>query len=120
MKNYLKQTDPTNIPTGSTKLIEEHFGNASLKYEQCSIARMEAPPGWKEPFQNPEFDEFTLVAKGQMLVKIDGQKEVVKAGQTILVKRGARVQYSNPFDRHSEYWSVCLPPFSLATVHREK
>ncbi len=119
MKNYYKQTDPTVIPTGNDKLIEEHFGNVSIKYEGCSIARMEAPPDWKEPAQKPEFDEFIIVLKGKMMVKADGEKIVVKAGHSILVKRGSKVRYSNPFDQHSEYWSICLPPFSLSTVHRE-
>jgi len=100
-------------------LIEEHFGNASMKYDGCSIARMEAPPDWKEPSQKPEFDEFLMVMKGKMMIKVDGEKLIVNAGQSILVKRGSKVRYSNPFDQHSEYWSICLPPFSLSTVHRK-
>lgn len=119
MKKYSKQTDPTIVPTGTDKLIEEHFGNVSMKYEGCSISRMDAPPSWKEPFQKPEFDEIILVVKGRILVKIDGEKETVSAGQSLLVRRGAKVRYSNPFDQHSEYWSICLPPFSLSTVNRE-
>jgi mannose-6-phosphate isomerase-like protein (cupin superfamily) len=78
------------------------------------------PPRWKEPPQTPEFDEFTLMVRGKKLVIIDGEKIEIKAGQSILVKKGARVQYSNPFDYPAVYWSVCLPPFSLDTVHREK
>ncbi len=119
MKNYYKQTKPTIVPTGNDKLIEEHFGNVSMKYEGCSISRMEAPPDWTEPAQKPEFDEFIMVTKGKMMVKVDGEKLVIMTGQSLLVKRGSKIRYSNPFDQHSEYWSVCLPPFSLSTVHRE-
>ncbi len=119
MKNYYKQSDPTIVPTGNDKLIEEHFGNISMRYEGCSIARMEAPPGWKEPFQKPEFDEFIMVMKGKMLVKVDGDKITVNSGESLLVKRGSKVRYSNPFNQQSDYWSICLPPFSLGTVNRE-
>ena len=80
---------------------------------------MEVPPRWQEPFQKPEFDEFTLMTKGKILIEIDNEKMVIKAGQSLLVKKGGRVRYSNPFDYPAEYWSVCLPPFSLDTVHRE-
>ena len=101
-------------------MIEEHFGNASMKHEGCSIARMEAPSGWRGHYQKPEFDEFLMVMKGKMQVKVDGEKIVVKAGHSILIKRESKVRYSNPFDQHSEYWSICVPPFSLKTVHRKK
>ena len=118
MKNYIMEDDPFIVPTVDMKLIEEHFGNASNKYDKCSIARMEVPPRWKEPAQTPEFDEFTLMVKGKKLVTIDGEKIEIKAGQSILVKKGAHVQYSNPYDYPAVYWSICLPPFSLDTVHR--
>jgi quercetin dioxygenase-like cupin family protein len=120
MKYYIKEDDPFIVPTDSLKLIEEHFGNASNKHDICSISRMEVPPRWKEPFQNPEFDEFTIMTKGKLCVEINGEPVEISAGQSILVKRGARVRYSNPHDYPSEYWSVCIPPFSLDTVHREK
>lgn len=120
MKNYIKEDDPFVVPTENMKLIEEHFGNASNKYDKCSIARMEVPPRWKETYQQPEFDEFTLMVKGRLMLELDGEKIELKAGQSILVKKGAYVRYSNPFDFPAKYWSVCLPPFSLDTVHREK
>ena len=120
MKNYIKEDDPFVVPTDDMKLIEEHFGNASNKYEKCSIARMEVPPRWNEPFQKPEFDEFSLMVKGKMLVEVDGENLEMSEGQTILVKRGARVRYSNPYDYPAVYWSICLPPFTLDTVNREK
>lgn len=120
MKKYIKEDNPFIVPTNDLKLIEEHFGNASNKYENCSIARMEVPPHWKEPFQNPEFDEFTLMIKGNILAIVDGERIELAAGESLLVKKNARVQYSNPYDLPAFYWSICLPPFSLASVHREK
>jgi len=54
MKTYHLQTKPFTVPTTDGKLIEEHFGNASIKQGNYSVAHMIAPPGWKEPFQKPE------------------------------------------------------------------
>ncbi|MEQ6120028.1 cupin domain-containing protein [Reichenbachiella sp. MALMAid0571] len=119
MKKYIKQTDPFIVPTGDDKLIEEHFGNASLKYEGCSICRCEAPPRWKEPYQNPEFDEIVIVSKGRLEIKIEKDREVIEKGQSILLKKGARIRFRNPFDQPCEYYSICMPPFSVKTANRE-
>ena len=117
---YLKQSNPFVVPTTDGKLIEEHFGNATTQSEKISIAHMVAPPGWREPFQNPEFDEYTLISRGKKLFEVDGEKIIVNAGESILVKKGSRVRYSNPFEEPCEYWSVCLPAFSFDKVHREE
>jgi len=116
--NYQLQKSPFVVPTTDGKLIEEHFGN-STGHSNVSIAHMVAPPGWSEPFQNPEFDEWTLIVRGQKQFEIDGDTVVVKAGESILVKKGARVRYSNPFETECEYWSVCLPAFLIESVNRE-
>lgn len=117
--SFFKQTNPFIVPVTDGKLIEEHFGKAATQTEGISIARMTAPPGWSEPFQTPEFDEYTLVSKGKKMLEIDGSRVIVQAGQSILVQKGSRVRYSNPFEEPCEYWSVCLPAFSVEKVHRE-
>lgn len=116
---YHKQDKPFVVPTTDGKLIEEHFGLAATGGSGISIAHMTAPPGWSEPFQNPAFDEYTLVSRGKKLFEVDGEKVEVSAGQSILVKKGSRVRYSNPFSEPCEYWSVCLPAFSMEGVNRE-
>ena len=118
--NYFKQDKPFVVPTNDGKLIEEHFGLATTKTAGLSIAHMVAPPGWSEPHQNPEFDEYTLVSRGKKMFEVDGEKIIVSAGESILIKKGSRVRYSNPFDEECDYWSVCLPAFSLDLVHREE
>jgi mannose-6-phosphate isomerase-like protein (cupin superfamily) len=115
---HIKQDQPFVVPTTDGKLIEEHFGHTTNE-PGISIAHMLAPAGWSEPFQNPEFDEYTLVSRGKKLFEVDGEKIEVHAGQSILIKKGSRVRYSNPFDEPCEYWSVCLPAFSISLVHRE-
>jgi putative monooxygenase len=116
--NYQLQKSPFVVPTTDGKLIEEHFGN-STGHANVSIAHMVAPAGWGEPFQNPQFDEWTMVSRGKKQFEVDGETIIVKAGESILVKKGARVRYSNPFEEECEYWSVCLPAFSIESVNRE-
>ena len=117
--NYFKQDSPFIVPTTDGKLIEEHFGLATTKDENISIAHMVAPAGWSEPHQNPLFDEYTLVSRGKKMFEVNGEDIIVQAGQSILVKKGSRVRYSNPFEEECEYWSVCLPAFSIGLVNRE-
>ena len=116
---HFVQTNPFRVPTTDDKIIMEHFGNATTNSEEISIAHMVAPAGWSEPFQNPEFDEYTLVSKGKKLFEVDGKEIIVQAGESILIKKGSRVRYSNPFQEPCEYWSVCLPAFSIDKVNRE-
>ena len=117
---FYKQDKPFRVPTTDGKLIEEHFGNATTDDENISIAHMVAPPGWSEPYQNPEFDEYTLVSRGKKMFEVDEQQIIVNAGESILIKKGSRVRYSNPFEEECEYWSVCLPAFSIEKVNREE
>ena len=116
---YQHQIQPFVVPTTDGKLIEEHFGLASMSSNNLSIAHMVAPPGWEEPFQTPTFDEYTLVSRGKKQIEVDGETIIVAAGQSILIKKGTRVRYSNPFQEECEYWSVCLPAFSMEGVNRE-
>ena len=117
---YQIQVNPFVVPTNDGKLIEEHVGLASTGDKQLSIAHMIAPPGWSEPFQTPDFDEYTLVSRGKKMFEVDGEEVILQSGQSILIKSGTRVRYSNPFDEQCEYWSVCLPAFSIQSVHREE
>lgn len=120
MKQYLIQSNPFIVPTDDGKLIEEHFGKASDGNETISIAHMVAPPHWSEPFQTPEFDEYTYIIKGKKQFIIDGDTIVLTASQSIKICRNTRVQYSNPFNEECEYISVCTPAFSPDKVHREE
>jgi mannose-6-phosphate isomerase-like protein (cupin superfamily) len=119
-KKYFLQTSPFRVPTTDGKLIEEHFGLASTHTSAFSVAHMVAPPKWGEPHQTPEFDEVTIVLRGRKQIEIDGETVILTAGQTLLIKAGARIQYSNPFDEECEYWSVCVPAFDINSVNREE
>lgn len=119
MKKYNIQKAPFIVPTTDGKLIEEHFGLASIVSE-LSIARMIAPAKWSEPFQTPKFDEYTYIIKGKKQFNIEGDLIVLEAGQSIKILKGTRVQYSNPFNEDCEYIAVCLPAFSMDLVNREE
>ncbi|WP_299158903.1 cupin domain-containing protein [uncultured Tenacibaculum sp.] len=118
-KKYTIQKKPFVVPTTDGKLIEEHFGNATDKNSKVSIAHMVAPSGWSEPFQIPEFEEYTYIIKGKKQFNIDGDIIVLKAGESIKIEKNVRVQYSNPFEESCEYLAVCLPAFSIDLVNRE-
>lgn len=118
-KKYTIQKKPFVVPTTDGKLIEEHYGNATDGNSSVSIAHMVAPPGWSEPFQTPEFEEYTYIIKGKKQFVIDDETIVLKAGESIKIEKNVRVQYANPFAEECEYLAVCLPAFSMDLVHRE-
>lgn len=117
IKKYKIQKSPFVVPTADGKLIEEHWGNSTLN-PNISIARMVAPPGWSEPHQTPEFDEFTIIISGKKQFEIDGENIILEKGQSILIEKGARIRYSNPFSEPCEYIAICLPAFSMDLVNR--
>lgn len=80
---------------------------------------MHSPSGWKEPGQRPEFEEITVVLKGMVRVEHDGGVIDVHAGQAVVTHPGEWVRYSSPGPDGAEYVAVCLPAFSIETVHRD-
>src|SRR5690606_25202606 len=119
MKGYTIQKSPFVVPTDDGKIIKEHFGLASKGNSKISIAHMKAPAGWSEPFQTPEFDEYTFIIKGKKQFIIEDETVVLEAGQSIKIERNTRVQYSNPFTEVCEYIAICTPAFSMDAVNRE-
>ena len=118
---YFKQEKPFIVPTTDGKIIKEHFGLASTNDKNFSFAHMIAPAGWSEPPQIPEFDELTFIIRGKKKVLVDDKETIIlKAGESCHIKKGSKVQYSNPFDSEVEYVSVCIPAFSIDLVHREE
>ena len=108
---------PTLIPVPGGKTIEEFVGRASSGDEAVSVAHMRAPAGWDEPFQQPQFDEFTIVLEGELLVDCDDSTIVVTAGQAIITRAGERIRYRT--DTGARYVAVCLPAFGIELAGRE-
>jgi len=99
------------------KVIEEFVGRVNTATAQVSIARMRSPRGWNEPRQRPEFDEYTIVLSGELVVETETETFRVAAGQAVMAEAGEWVRYSTP--EGAEYIAVCVPAFSPETVHRE-
>ncbi len=112
---------PTVIPAAGTppKIIEEFIGRVNSHTATLSIARMISPPGWQEPGQTPEFNEYTVVLRGELQVQTRNGACNVAAGQAVIVPAGEWVRYSTPGPEGAEYIAVCLPAFSPQTVHRD-
>jgi mannose-6-phosphate isomerase-like protein (cupin superfamily) len=101
------------------KLIDEYIGRMNSQDTAASVAHMRSPQGWIEPGQTPDFDEFTIVLKGMLRVKYrDGELDV-GPGQAVVAHAGQWVQYSTPDPGGAEYIAVCVPAFSMETVHRD-
>ena len=115
-------TKPTVVEAAGSKpkLIEEFVGRVNTGTDDVSIARMKSPDGWLEPGQKPDFDEYTLVLRGMLRVSTKTETVDVRAGQAVIVHAGEWVQYSTPEPDGAEYVAVCMPAFSMDTVHRDE
>ena len=112
---------PTSIQAAGNKpkLIDEYIGRVNSKTSGVSVAHMRSPQGWVEPGQTPEFVEFTIVLKGTLRVTHAHGSFDVRAGQAVIAHEGEWVQYSTPEEGGADYIAVCLPAFSMETVHRD-
>jgi mannose-6-phosphate isomerase-like protein (cupin superfamily) len=113
---------PSIIQAAGTKpkRIEEYAGRVNSKHSQVSVARMISPEGWLEPGQRPEFEEITVVLKGMLKVESKEGNLEVRAGQAVVAHPGEWVRYSTPEPGGAEYVAICLPAFSMETVHRDE
>ena len=114
--------NPTRIRAAGNKpkLIDEYIGRVNSKTTAASIAHMRSPGGWIEPGQTPEFEEFTIVLKGTLRVEHKDGVLDVHAGQAVVAHPGEWVRYSTPEADGAEYIAVCLPAFSMESVHRDE
>ncbi len=116
-----KIKSPTIIEAAGNKpkRIEEFIGRVNTKTRAVSIARMKSPPGWIEPGQTPEFDEYTIVLNGTLRVESKRETIDVKQGEAIIAHKGEWVRYSSPLPEGAEYIAVCISAFSPDKVHRD-
>ena len=115
---------PTRIPVPGGKVIDEYVGRVNSGSESVSVAYMQAPPGWSEPAQTPQFDEITLVLRGMVRADVPakggGTKTLdVRAGQALLTRAGEKVRYSTG-EEETEYVAICMPAFTPETANREE
>ena len=120
MPTHIKQPSVIEAAGNKPKRIEEFIGRVNSKTSACSVARMKSPSGWVEPGQTPEFDEYTVVLRGSLRVTTREGAIDVGAGEAVIAHKGEWVQYSTPGAEGAEYVAVCLPAFSMDSVHRDE
>lgn len=110
---------PRLIPAAGSppKTIAEYIGREVSGTSPISIAMMKSPAGWGEPGQIPEFDEYSLVLQGTLIISTRTESISVQSGQVAITPAGEWVRYSSP--EGAEYLAVCIPAFSPDLVHRE-
>jgi quercetin dioxygenase-like cupin family protein len=113
---------PTVVPAAGNppKRIEEFVGRVNTGHASVSVARMVSPRGWVEPGQRPDFEELTVVLRGMIRVEHEGGTLEVRAGQAVITAPGEWIRYSTPEEGGAEYVAICLPAFSMETVHRDE
>lgn len=110
-------TTPTRVPVPGGKQVLEYVGVPTTGTRAVSIAHMVSPPGWSEPGQRPEFDEWTVVLGGVLQVEYETGIIEVEAGEAVHAPAGEWVRYSTPDG--AEYVAVCAPAFTNESVHRD-
>ena len=117
-----KLESPTKVESIGTKpkIIHEYIGLVNSKTNDLSIAHMQSPCGWSEPGQRPDFNEYTVVLEGRLKVETEKDTIYVNKGQAIIAYAGEWVRYSTPYENGAKYLAVCVPAFTLETVHRDK
>ena len=119
MSVHIRKATQIKSVGNKPKIINEFIGLVNSGSSDVSIARMQSPSGWIEPAQTPDFDEYTLVLKGEVHARTNDGTFIVKPGEAFIAERGEKVQYSTPGPDGAEYVAVCLPAFSPDIVHRE-
>jgi quercetin dioxygenase-like cupin family protein len=119
MARHIERPTSIRAPGEPPKVIEEFVGRVNSGTSAVSIARMSSPAGWSEPGQTPEFDEYTVVLRGELQVETRDAVHTVHAGEAITVVAGEWVRYSSPHEGGAEYIAVCVPAFSPETVRRD-
>jgi mannose-6-phosphate isomerase-like protein (cupin superfamily) len=122
MKGPTLISQPARVEAAGNKpkLIDEYIGRVNSATQALSIAHMRSPGGWQEPGQTPAFDEFTVVLKGTLRVEHRAGHLDVRAGQAVISHQGEWVRSSTPEADGAESIAVCLPAFSMETVHRDE
>jgi mannose-6-phosphate isomerase-like protein (cupin superfamily) len=120
MTQFINSPSVVKAAGNKEKIIREFFGNVNSKTSEVSIAQMISPEGWEEPGQQPDFNEYTVVLKGKLMISTKTEEFILSEGQGIMTEKNEWVKYSTPFKGGAEYIAVCLPAFSMELVKRDQ
>jgi hypothetical protein len=119
MAQFIKAPSKVKAAGNKNKIISEIFGLVNSNTSEVSIAHMKSPEGWVEPGQCPEFNEYTVVLKGKLMITTKKEEIIISKGQGIMTAKREWVKYSTPFKGGAEYIAICLPAFSPDSVKRD-
>jgi len=119
MPRKIDQPEVVQAAGNMPKRIEEYAGRVRSGHSSVSVARMISPEGWREPGQQPEFEEITVVLRGLLRVEFEGGEMDVRSGQAVITQPGEWVRYGTPEPGGAEYVAVCVPAFAPQAVHRD-
>ncbi len=113
--------EPTFIKAAGepVKTIREFIGEVNTGTDGISIAYMNSPEGWSEPGQAPDFDEYTFLLKGKLLIETKNGNYELNPMEVALTEKGEWVRYSSPWTGGAEYIAICIPAFSPERAHRD-
>jgi hypothetical protein len=120
MTQFINSPAVVKAAGNKEKIIREFFGKVNSKTSEVSIAQMISPEGWEEPGQQPDFNEYTVVLKGKLMISTKTEEYILSEGQGIMTTKNEWVKYSTPFKGGAEYIAVCLPAFSMELVKRDQ
>lgn len=119
MVKHIKSPSIVKAAGTKGKIIKEYIGNVNTGTRELSVAMMNSPQGWEEPGQTPDFDEYTLVLRGELMITSKEGNHIVKAGEAVITPKGEWVKYSTPSAEGAEYIAICLPAFLPSMAHRD-
>ena len=97
MAQFINSPSIVKAAGNKEKIIREFFGNVNSRTSEVSIAQMTSPEGWEEPGQKPEFNEYTVVLKGKLMISTKNEEFILSEGQGIMTEKNEWVKYSTPF-----------------------
>jgi len=86
----------------------KYVGRASTGQTGLSIAHLRSPPGWAEPPERLEFDEFTIVLQ-ETLGREDPPRPAGGSSRPRSAYQAGPMGYGTPGTSGAKYISACLP-----------
>jgi quercetin dioxygenase-like cupin family protein len=120
MPKLIASPTPIGCVGSISKFANEFVGLVNTGNSKLSITRVQSPAGWVGVGQYADYHEYRLILSGMLHVEYDAGSFDAQAGQCVDIEPGEWVHYSSPEAGGADYVTVCLPAFSLATVHRDK
>ena len=102
---------PFSSPYG--EIVREYMGIAAGGTQQHSLAHITLLPGKASlKHYHPVVEESYVILSGQGRMVIDGEEQMLRAGDAVAVPVNAIHQIFNDSDANLEFLAVCTPPWT--------